>query len=1641
LELVAESTNKAIRFLSAGLLDFGTELDLMPNSLKTNAQQLELMAGKIKAAEAEYTALALRLQSAPENIYIKSELGNLARYIDALRNAQREKMALQGGPSGPVEYGNETRREDARQGDLRMRAEQAKAVEGFWAKNMTPLQKMNAELAAARATMGSLFTPEIEAQIRQNFATPTRAAARAAVDDFTRLSDTLRKDVATGTAQAEAAQHGYNKAQTEFLALAASDVWQNLTADQRAQVAALVAVKIAQEQAADATKALAEAHRAQTLAEAAALRLYTDSATSAERRLQDMRQEAQAMAYAEAHHISLAQAIEHTAVARLREQQAIEMAKGAGMNDSVVLALQAEIDARQQIIGAIASNEVRDASRKLREDQEREWARTWDQVAQSFTDALMQGGKSVKEYLIGLFRTLVLRPILAPIGAGMASMFGGPAAAAGQGGAGGGLSMLGNLHSMYQGVSSGFSGLGASVGSIGASMQYGTAAFSQQSTMLAAQEAGMGTMAGTMGTAASALGGAMVGFMAGKMISGGYSAIGKSGNTAVVAGTAIGMAVAGPIGAAIGGMIGGTVNRLFGRKLKDSGIMGEFGGAGGFSGQQYEFYKGGTFRSDKTKTRAMEAELRDALAEQYQLLADNTTGMAGQLKLSASALETYTRKVKFSTRGLTSEQITQKLQEEFALLGDEMAQLVLGTTQYTRAGEGAAAALARLSTSITASNAMLDVLGLKLFDVGLAGADMASDLADRFGGVDAMAQAATAYYQAFYSAGERAETATRLLTSTMNSLGLGLPTTTSEFRALVDGLDLTTESGRATYAALLKIAPEFSALQAELQRLAEQTAAKLIATFTARGQLVPALDGVALSAATVSKSMAGARVEGASLATGLSTLATRELLVAAASGTLTKDLSATQVKALALATGLTEAQVRAGALAGGVGALGVELSASRLQAASLATGMSSTQIKTLALAAASGTLTKDLSATQVKALALATGLTEAQVRAGALAGGSQSMAAQLAAAAAQALGFAGQVSAIHRLLGDASSGVLLFGKGVTSATADLTPAQTAVAALRGEIFTLRSAASGTVVDMAGLSAALSSVDTRTFVATVVGVFDLIGKRIKDTLDSITDERTALREAAITILGPAVMSVAQIRKQVSGASVGMPTTAGIENSQAKLASADALVQTREKTLTSARSAYASTGANALSKALALESMRAKEAKDLVATYLRFGNVQSGIAGESLPSSMKALATWEDSQSSMLSKLAKVPVAEIQAFADQLSALGSSGLRGGLNSTTAYLKEMDEYRQSVKAESARLAEAASLRAKAADLADKVTTAEKALAAAKTAAATAAKGAQKAQLDYVAALQKYSLDASKAVSQLGRMREETVKYYESQKQLADLMTGTASSLRATVSAFRFDQLDPAAQLANLQERFNVAYSLAMSTTGETLSTYGQEINSLINPLLQKAQEAGVGGSQYSQLVNTVLARAEATAKRLEANAPKDYAAESLGLLGQIDSTLAALEAGAMTADQLIVKAIDAGKDTTRDGLRAVIAALTGKKVPAFATGGMHAGGLRIVGERGPELEVTGPARIYSASDTARMLQGSSSVGDNAALLAELQALRAEVAALRRETVPLHTQTMVNTGKAARQIERWDVEGLSVRNVDGESFVVEAA
>jgi len=81
-------------------------------------------------------------------------------------------------------------------------------------------------------------------------------------------------------------------------------------------------------------------------------------------------------------------------------------------------------------------------------------------------------------------------------------------------------------------------------------------------------------------------------------------------------------------------------------------------------------------------------------------------------------------------------------------------------------------------------------------------------------------------------------------------------------------------------------------------------------------------------------------------------------------------------------------------------------------------------------------------------------------------------------------------------------------------------------------------------------------------------------------------------------------------------------------------------------------------------------------------------------------------------------------------------------------------------------------------------------------------------------------------------------------------------------------------------------------------------------------------------------------------------------------------------------------------------------------YASGGSHEGGLRIVGEQGPELEFTGPSRIESHAKSKQLL-------DNSDVVEAVQDLK--------KSIEVNAAWIRANGKKTKQIiDRWDYDGL---------------
>jgi hypothetical protein len=307
---------------------------------------------------------------------------------------------------------------------------------------------------------------------------------------------------------------------------------------------------------------------------------------------------------------------------------------------------------------------------------------------------------------------------------------------------------------------------------------------------------------------------------------------------------------------------------------------------------------------------------------------------------------------------------------------------------------------------------------------------------------------------------------------------------------------------------------------------------------------------------------------------------------------------------------------------------------------------------------------------------------------------------------------------------------------------------------------------------------------------------------------------------------------------------------------------------------------------------------------------------------------------------------------------------------------------------------------------------------LAAAQAAVVAAQRAEVQARVDYAAQISQFVTAAGGSVSKLSGLREEVVRYYEAQEQAVQSMIATAENLRAVVNGVRMGQLDSAQTASQLGSRYASDYSMALATTGATRAGYADSMASTLPTLAEAIKAESSTASDWRVQTGKLLAQATGVAGMLEADASgTDYQTTSLGLLDSIDTALAQLEGSTKSAEQVIAQAINDGTASQLTGLRAIVAALRGESVPAFATGGSFGGGLRLVGENGPELEVTGPSRIYSASQTAAMLSGGGNA--NAELVAELRALRADNQA--------QAAAMVNMQRELNKLMlRWDSQGM---------------
>jgi len=474
-------------------------------------------------------------------------------------------------------------------------------------------------------------------------------------------------------------------------------------------------------------------------------------------------------------------------------------------------------DRERAIREAIANREtVREGIEQARRF-EQEWQRTADQIGQSLSDALMQGGKSAADYIKGLFRSTVLRPIIQAIVRPFTTAIGGALgmgsnAMAGTGGtsgsAGGYMNPLANLMN------------GNTISATAAGYwQRGADWLSTSSSNTLASAGDWMSANPQIGSYLGMAGNAFAGYTTGKALKsaiGGKYEISKGYSTFQDIGMAVGSAIGGPVVGAIIGAATGVMNRAFGRKPKEvteSGIQGSLTG-GMATGQQYQDWlrKGGWFRSDKlgTDRSALGDDMAGALSAGSQAMFQQTQAFAQTLSLPAAALATITSqfKVKFSGDAAKDQAEIAAL---FTKYGEDLAETYRDQlTPFQKAGETINATLQRMSGLQQFSNTINDFGGI-FSRVASLSVDAKEQLLGFAGGIEALLGKTQQFVSQYYDEAEQAALAARNVQQSLQALGINATLySRADFRSLVEGTDVSNEQGRQRLSQLLDIAAAFA---------------------------------------------------------------------------------------------------------------------------------------------------------------------------------------------------------------------------------------------------------------------------------------------------------------------------------------------------------------------------------------------------------------------------------------------------------------------------------------------------------------------------------------------------------------------------------------------------------------------------------------------------------------------------------------------------------------------------------------------------------------------------------------------------------------------------------------------------------------
>ena len=538
LNLAANTLNGAINLLTGGIFDLQTNMALLPDALKTNAEQLAILSGKSADAEEQLKHLQSLGGQFGSEVWYKNEIARATAVASEYRKALADKQALMNGGASAIAYTDGMGNSKAILGQRKALEDQTKA-----ALDATKSYQSLAERMAEVRKNGDKAREALKAL--ESAGEGSSKQAEQLRDRIKGVDEQLAKMAKSGNSGASSLKKQENAYQT--LADKAADYVQSLqiqaqqgsklTQSQKLQIeldsllakgkGKVSAAAVAQIQA---SIAIAKAMEGEAVATKRAQDAYEDYLKLQDELAEDYVKQSKAR---EALWVSL----DKSAQAISDESEMLSLQEGligrtSAARDIAIAKLQIERDLREEI-ASIDSNldldepariearaRARENSMKKIANAERkvylsEWEKTSQLIGDTLADYIMGGGKDAAQYLKRLFATLVLQPVVQGVVGGV---LGTGTAQAGQVGGSSTMSAISSGQSLWSAFSGNLTaGIGGTIASLGTSFgasaatAFGsgiaaggslglTAGLSQGATLVSAggTAAGIGTMIGAV---------------------------------------------------------------------------------------------------------------------------------------------------------------------------------------------------------------------------------------------------------------------------------------------------------------------------------------------------------------------------------------------------------------------------------------------------------------------------------------------------------------------------------------------------------------------------------------------------------------------------------------------------------------------------------------------------------------------------------------------------------------------------------------------------------------------------------------------------------------------------------------------------------------------------------------------------------------------------------------------------------------------------------------------------------------------------------------------------------------------------------------------------------------------------------------